>query len=172
MIHNIVQKVKDLLKDPSRSFRERVFILLTLVTDLFIALALIGDIILGENIVEITALMIIVVLIPIVTILALKRNHVTIAVRLIVLGLVFVALPLVYFTGGGIYGGGILWMIFTFLYTGLVLSGFWKPLMLVVLTVESVILYTVGYFYPELVVEHTREAFYADSYFHMRKRKV
>lgn len=163
MIHNIVQKVKELLKDPSRSFRERVFILLTLVTDLFIALALIGDIILGENIVEITALMIIVVLIPIVTILALKRNHVTIAVRLIVLGLVFVALPLVYFTGGGIYGGGILWMIFTFLYTGLVLSGFWKPLMLVVLTVESVILYAIGYFYPELVVEHTREAFFADS---------
>ena len=32
MIHKFAQKVKDLLKDPSRSFKERVFILLTLVT--------------------------------------------------------------------------------------------------------------------------------------------
>ncbi|WP_051200295.1 DegV family protein [Butyrivibrio sp. FCS006] len=163
MITKIAQKIKDLLKDPSRSFKERVFILLTLVTDLFILLALIGDIILGENIVEIIALIIIVVGIPIVTLLAVKRNHMSIAVRLIVLGMVFVALPIVYFSGGGIYGGGIQWMIFTFLYTGLVLSGFWKPLMLVVLTVESVILYAVGYFFPERVVEHTREAFFADS---------
>ena len=163
MITKIAQKIKDLLKDPSRSFKERVFILLTLVTDLFILLALIGDIILGENIVEIVALIIIVVGIPIVTLLAVKRNHMSIAVRLIVLGMVFVALPIVYFSGGGIYGGGIQWMIFTFLYTGLVLSGFWKPLMLVVLTVETVILYAVGYFYPERVVEHSREAFFADS---------
>ena len=163
MIHKITKKMTELLKDPSRSFRERVFILLTLVTDLFIVLALIGDILLGENIVEIIALVIIVLFIPVVTIVSVKRNHVTIAVRLIVLGLVFVALPLVYFSGGGIYGGGILWMIFTFLYTGLVLSGFWKPLMLVVLTLESVALYAIGYFYPDLIVEHTREAFFADS---------
>ena len=163
MIHKIVQKVKDLLKDPSRSFKERVFILLTMVTDLFIFLALIGDIILGENIIEIIALVIIVLAIPFVTILSVRRNHVSIAVRLIVLGQVFVALPLVFFSGGGIYGGGILWMIFTFLYTGLVLSGIWKPLMLVVLTIESAGLYAIGYFFPEHVVEHTREAFYADS---------
>lgn len=163
MIHKIIQKVKNLLKDPSRSFKERVFILLTLVTDFFIFLALLGDIILGENMVEIIALVIIVLAIPIVTIVSIRRNHVSIAVRLIVLGQVFVALPLVFFSGGGIYGGGILWMIFTFLYTGLVLSGFWKPLMLVVLTLESVILYAIGYFFPERVVEHTREAFFADS---------
>ena len=163
MIHKIIQKVKNLLKDPSRSFKERVFILLTMVTDFFIFLALLGDIILGENMVEIIALVIIVLAIPIVTIVSIRRNHVSIAVRLIVLGQVFVALPLVFFSGGGIYGGGILWMIFTFLYTGLVLSGFWKPLMLVVLTLESVILYAIGYFFPEWVVEHTREAFFADS---------
>ena len=163
MIHKIIQKVKNLLKDPSRSFKERVFILLTMVTDFFIFLALLGDIMLGENMVEIIALVIIVLAIPIVTIVSIRRNHVSIAVRLIVLGQVFVALPLVFFSGGGIYGGGILWMIFTFLYTGLVLSGFWKPLMLVVLTLESVILYAIGYFFPERVVEHTREAFFADS---------
>ena len=163
MIHKMIRKVKDLLKDPSRSFKERVFIMLTMVTDLFIFLALIGDILLGENTVEITALVLIVVSVPIVTIVSVKRNHVSIAVRLIVLGLVFVALPLVFFSGGGIYGGGILWMIFTFLYTGLVLSGFWKPLMLVVLTVESAILYAVQYFHPELVVEHTRKAFFMDT---------
>ncbi|MBO5621334.1 MAG: fatty acid-binding protein DegV, partial [Butyrivibrio sp.] len=163
MIHKFAQMVSGILKDPSRSFKERVFILLTLVTDLFILLALIGDIILGENTVEIIVLVVIVISIPIVTILAVRRNRVSIAVRLIVLGMVFLAIPIVYFSGGGIYGGGILWMIFIFLYTGLVLSGFWKPLMLIVLTVESAILYTIGYFYPELVEEHTRQAFFADS---------
>ena len=47
MITKIAQNIKALLKDPSRSFKERVFILLTMVTELFIILALIGDIILG-----------------------------------------------------------------------------------------------------------------------------
>ena len=163
MIHKLVQRIIELLKDPSRSFKDRVFILLTMVTDLFVLLALIGDIILGENIVEIIALSIIIVSIPIVTIIAVKRNHVSIAVRLIILGMVFVALPIIYFAGGGIYGGGIQWMIFTFLYTGLVLSGFWKPVMLVVLALESAVLYSIGYYHPELVAEHTREAFFADS---------
>ena len=40
----IYDKAFGLVKDPARSFRDRVFILLTIVTDLVIILALVGDI--------------------------------------------------------------------------------------------------------------------------------
>ncbi|MBO6197108.1 MAG: DegV family EDD domain-containing protein [Butyrivibrio sp.] len=163
MIHNVVQRVIQLLKDPSRDFKERVFILLTMVTDLFLILALLGDIVFGENIVEIISIAIIIIIIPVVTFTAIKRNRVSVAVKLIVPGMLFIVLPIVYFAGGGTYGGGIQWMIFAYLFTGLVLNGYWKPIMLIILSLESSILYTIGYCYPELVAEHSRQAFFADS---------
>ncbi len=84
------------LKDPSRSFRERVFILLTLITVFFIFLALIGDIVFGENIVEIVALALTVVLAPIMTFVATKKDKVYIAVKIAGVAIVFVMLPIIF----------------------------------------------------------------------------
>ena len=52
----IYDKAFGLVKDPARSFRDRVFILLTIVTDLVIILALVGDILNHKSIVEIIAI--------------------------------------------------------------------------------------------------------------------
>ena len=60
-------------------------------------------------------------------------------------------------------GGGIIWIIFAFLYTGLVLSGKWKPAILVVLTLETIFFYALDYFFPKLVIHHSRESFDFDS---------
>lgn len=163
MISRIIKKILGFIGDPSRNFKDRVFMVFTMVTDLVILLAAIGDIILGESIVEIVSLLLLVVITPIGTLISIKRDRVAIAVRIIVVLIVFVMLPIVFFFGGGIYGGGTLWIIFAFLYSGLVLSGYWKPIMLVVLTLETVILYGLGYYRPDLVTSHSREVFYIDS---------
>ncbi len=163
MISRIVKTTIERLKDPSRSFKERVFIMFTLVTVLFAVFALIFDIAFGEDIVEIITLIISIVLTPIVMLLSVRRNKVMIAVRVIVLGLIFLLLPILFFSGGGLRGGGILWIIFAYLYTGLVLSGVWKPVVLVVLTIETIIFYTVSYFHPERISEHSEEMYYIDS---------
>ena len=152
-----------MLRDPSRSFKERVFILLTLVTDLGVILALIGDIIIGENIVEIVILAVTVTVVPVITIVSVTKNRVYVAVRMIVIGLVLFIIPTLFYFGGGVHGGAIVWIIFTYLYTGLVLSGKWKPIMLAVLTCETIILYTDKYLQPGEISAEDVEKYNIDT---------
>ncbi|RKM61125.1 DegV family EDD domain-containing protein [Butyrivibrio sp. CB08] len=163
MIAKLFKSTIERLKDPSRSFRERVFILLTLITVFFVALALIGDIICGENIVEIIVLAFTVVSAPIMTAIAIKKNRVTVAIRIAVVGILLVQLPAAFYYGGGIRGGGAIWIIFAFLYTGLVVGARWKPVMLIILTAETIGFYLDGYFHPERVVHHSERMYYIDS---------
>ncbi|WP_408071324.1 DegV family protein [Butyrivibrio sp. JL13D10] len=167
MIRRPLKKVIDMIKDPSRNFKERVFILLTLVIYLVILIALAGDIAFDENWIEIISLIITAVLIPVVTFVSVKKNKVNLAARIVVIGLVFVLLPILFYFGGGIEGGGILWIIFAYLYTGMVLSGKWKPVILVILTMETILFYAHEYFYPDLIYHHGQELFYLDSLFSM-----
>ncbi len=153
-----------MLKDPSVSFKEREFILLTMVMEPVMIMGLAGDIFYGENPVEIMALTFTVLVVPIITIISISKNRVYLAVRIIVLSLVVILMPILFYFGGGLYGGGILWMIFAYLYTGLILSGMWKPLMLILLTIESAIFYLHDYFYPELIYQHNNEVFHLDSF--------
>ena len=162
MIFKLFQKIIDRLRDPSHSFRERVFIALTFLTDFVIALELCFNIYLGENIVEIVTLVITIIAVPIITMFGVKKNQVQVAVRVIVIGLVGGILPVLFFFGGGITGGGFLWIIFTYLYTGLVLSGKWRPITLVIVTIETVIFFADAYYHPEHVYEHNREFIYID----------
>ena len=160
---NFIERVKDRIKDPTREFKERVFIVLNLIIDSLIVFALIGDIIFHENIVEIIVLSVVVVLTPIITLISVKLNKVNFAIVFNVIALVFVTIPVVFYFGGGLYGGGVLWIIFAYLYTGLVLSGKWKPIMMVIISLEACGLYLDGYFKPERVAQHSRPMFYIDS---------
>ncbi len=163
MIIKLFKRTVEMLKDPSRSFKERVFLLLTFVTVIVALLALVGDLLVKENPVESTVLAITAVLVPIGTIFAIRKNKVQAAVRFIIVGLVGFLLPLLFYFGGGLTGGGVLWIIFAYLYTGLVLSGLWKPFLLLILSVETIIFYAVDYYFPGKVKTHTREMFYIDS---------
>ncbi len=163
MIRKLLTKAIERIKDPSRSLRERVFIVLTLLTDVVVVLALISNLIVGENIVENITLAIALVAVPVITIVAVRKNKLQIAVRMIVLGLAGIILPILFYFGGGLTGGGYLWIIFTYLYSGLVLSDKWRPLMLVVITIESGLMFFDAYIHPERVMEHERQIFYIDA---------
>ena len=158
-----VNRIKERLTDSTRSFKERVFILLTLVTDFVAVLALVGDIALGENIVEIIALAITIILVPIVTLVSVRLKKVSAAAMIVVFGLVFVLLPILFYFGGGVEGGGVLWIIFSYLYAGLVLTGKWKVFFLIVLSIESCGFYLHAYFNPYLIKQHSRREFYTES---------
>jgi DegV family protein with EDD domain len=153
-----------MLKNPSISFRERVFILLNMVMEPVMIMGIVGDVFCGENTVEVVALIITVISVPIITVVSIKKNRLYLAVRLIVLGLVGVLLPILFYFGGGLHGGGIMWVIFAYLYTGLILSGMWKPLMLILLTLEAGIFYLHDYFHPERIYQHNNEVFHIDSF--------
>ena len=159
----LFQYIDKRITDPSRSFEERVYTVLTIIAVLGVFVALIGDIIERENIVEILLLAGTEIMVPLALILSVRAKNVRLSTHLIVIGLVFIVLPTVFFFGGGVEGGGVLWIIFSYLYIGLVLSGAWRTVMLILLTIFSIAEYAIAYLYPQLVHPHSRLIFYIDS---------
>ena len=159
----LVKRIKHRLTDPSRSFKERVFIALTLLSVSVALLALLGDIAFGENIVEIITLVLAVVFVPIITFFSIRTNKITVASWFIVFFVVFILLPIIFYFGGGLQGGGVLWIIYAYLYTGLVLNGKLKPLVLIIISVETCGFYLHAYFNPELIIPHSKQLYFIDS---------
>ena len=157
---------RDLTKavmDPERNISERLFLCIGMSSLMNILLALIGDIILSENLVEIVTLAVVLVLVPVLIFVGLYKERLGMITNIIVLLLVLVILPILFFFGGGVEGGGVLWIIFAFLYAGLVLSGKLRAFVFTVLTIFSIACYWLAYTHPELVQAHSREMFYIDS---------
>ncbi len=156
------ERLKKLFNDPSREFSEKVFILLTFVAVIVAVVALAGDLIYGENIAEIIVLTITIVMVPVVTITAVRTKKVPLMARLVSAFLIFIILPVIFIFGGGLEGGSIPWLIFSYLYIGLVVAGMWRLIFIMLLTAVIIFLFFLGYTYPELIYSHTREIFYMD----------
>ena len=111
----LFKRFRALISDTSRSLRERVFIMLTLIALAILFLALVGDIVYGENIAEILASIITLIAVPVTTYLAVTRDKIEIASRVLSLCVVFVILPISFLFGGGVNGGTVPWLIFSYL---------------------------------------------------------
>lgn len=163
----IVEMIKNMfavVRDTDRKFQERVFTMLTWFVVPAVIVALIGDLIIKENIHEILLLAGVILFVPVITTICLYKNRINIAIRIIIIGLLFLILPILFFFGGGAEGGGVMWFIFAFLYIGLVLSGRWRTIFLIVIGVMAFACYQIERFFPQYVVSHSKEVFYADSF--------
>ena len=117
----LFERLRSIVLDPSRNLRERVFLALTVAVISIVCLALLGDIIYGENIIEIIVLAITLVVSPIISIMGVRTGNVDFAARIISMGVVLVVMPTIFFFGGGLRGGVIPWLVFTYLYIFLIL---------------------------------------------------
>ena len=159
--------VKDAITDPERDFSERVFLIFSIISEITVLIALAGDIYIGENPGEIITLIAILIIVPTTTVTCLYKNRVHLAVRVLVISLVFGVLPALFFFGGGTEGGGVLWIIFTFMYVGLLISGKWRNLLLIFLIIETSVFYLAEFYHPEWSWGHSRRMNYIDSYISM-----
>ena len=162
-VKKIIRSLFDAVRDHNRPFPERVFIGLTVISELTVFIALIGDIITGENYREIILLLAILIAVPVIVISCMKKNRLDIAIKLVVAGLVIIVLPALFFFGGGVEGGGVLWFIFAFMYAGLVISGRSRVIISIVITVMAAGCFIIELIHPEWVLTHTRRMFYVDS---------
>ncbi len=162
--NGILWSIISAIKDPEREFIERVYLALTIVSEIAVFIALIGDIGTKENPVEIAVIVGTLIFVPSLMIICLRKERIQLAIKITVICLIFVILPLLFFFGGGIEGGGVLWIIFSFTYAGLVMTGTWRNVIFVLLLILSSSWYIIGYYHPELVQTHSRKAFYVDTY--------
>jgi DegV family protein with EDD domain len=162
-MRNRIKNFYDTVISPGREFREKVFIILTLMAEISIMLVFIGDLILGENAAELIILGMVIVVAPLITYFSVKNKRTDIGAVLITMGIVFAVLPICYFFGGGAHGGAPLWFAFSYLYIGLILSGKARKIMLTLLTIFVVYAYVAEYFSPDIVQHQTREMMFADA---------
>ena len=151
-------------KDPERRFSERIFLIFCLMSEITVSIALVGDILTGENPYEILVIAAILIFMPVLSLACLLRDRLKLAIRLLVIGLLFIINPALFFFGGGLEGGGVLWIIFSFMYTGLLLRGRWRKIMFCAIAVMTFICFVTAYFHPELVYQHTRSMYYVDFF--------
>ena len=121
--------------DSGKSVRAKIFILLTIIGMISLILALIADIILQENAGEIIALLITVIFAPVVTYLAVRYERIQLGATVVAAFVVFFVVPTVFYFGGGLTGGGIIWFVFAYLYIGIILVGTTRIVMMSLLTI-------------------------------------
>ncbi|MBQ7678768.1 MAG: DegV family EDD domain-containing protein [Butyrivibrio sp.] len=159
----LFRKIQSIIFDPAYDRDKRVLVFFSTVAMAVLGFALIGDVIIGENMVEIIMLIIMFFLIPPATVIAIRKNMISVTTRIISLSLSLVVLPIIFLFGGGLTGGAIPWFVFGFLYMGLVLSGWWRPALIALHTLALGGLFMLGYYRPDLIMQHTRGIFYVDA---------
>ncbi len=89
-----------------------------------------------------------------------KIAHARIVISII---LVFIFLPAMFFTNGGVYGGTPVWLLLGTIYIALILEGTMKYVMLILNMISMIVYFTVGYYYPNLVTTYTRWGNFFDT---------
>ena len=158
----LLKKLRALITDPSRDLKVRVFVMLTMLAISTGALAMIGDILYKENIMEIIALVLTVIMVPVLTAFGVRTGKIDLAARLLSFAIVFGIMPVVYIFGGGTQGGGIPWLVFSYLYIGLVLYGGWRLIMIFSMTGVVIFLFVLNVRHPEVIRPHYGEIIYLD----------
>lgn len=159
----LIRLINARLYDENRKLDERQFELLTIISVISVLLALIGDIIEGENIIEIVVLCVTVVVVPIITYTAVRFGKVQLAANFVALALVLIVHPVTFYFGGGPFGGGVFWVVFSFLYIGLIINGFSRIIIMIFLSLEITIEYFISYTRPELIYYHDARMTHIDS---------
>ncbi len=154
----------DAIKDPERDINQRTYLALSMVSEVMVFLALIGDIIIKEDFREIIVIALTLIMVPIVGYVGLKREKLDVGIKLTVIALIIFIIPGLFFFGGGLNGGGVLWLIFTFTYAGLVLTGRWRAVTMILVVCEALGFYVLDYYFPEIATDHNRGIFYIDSF--------
>ena len=158
-----LRKLFYMINDPDRSFEDRKIIMMTVIVFPAVFLVLIGDIIEGENIVEIITLILSCIIVPPITILSVAKGRAKIGVMCEAIGVVFIILPITFFFGGGLKGGAPFWIPFGFLYTGLIVSGVVRLVLLTSLTLIALAEVFIEYNYPQLIFPHSWKLFFTDA---------
>ncbi len=162
--NGLFKRYIEAIRDHDRDFTERMFLIVTIITEIAVTIALIGDIYIGESPGEILTVLAVVIMVPACTLTGLYKNRLKPAIKLVVLCQVFGVVPSLFFFGGGLNGGGFLWIIFTFMYIGMLLTGRWRTVMLSILSALTLVCYLVSYYIGSPLWVHSFRETYVDSF--------
>ena len=160
----MIKKIINLIQDEERTVQQRLFVLLAVLSFITMIILDIVGFIIGEStlskIVMSAGLLVFLGLI----LYPIRFGHLEILSIFISIFISVVFMPLIFFSGGGIYGGSPLWYIFCTLFISLVIVGKIKYFLLLLNMLSAGVCYYVGYNYPSTVSAHDNTTAYTDSF--------
>ncbi|MCR4793021.1 MAG: HD domain-containing protein [Lachnospiraceae bacterium] len=162
-IRRLLKKLADYLYDPSVNIGERTFVMLSLVVLISLYAAIPCGMIMQEPILATISTLIGAIVFTVYVVYAVAEKKIARAKVVISFVLVFVFLPAMFFTNGGIYGGTPIWLLLGTIYICLILEGRFKGIMLTLDAIVIVSIWVVGYEYPDLITVYSRAGNYFDS---------
>ncbi len=146
------------------SRQERMFRLLVMMGLIGMLAGIVSGTLTGGNIRNFIIMMVVYVALFCFAYYSIHFKKIQLGAVIIAFLIIFLILPFNFFTGGGIYGGSPIWLLFGVVYVSLVVEGKIKYFLLVSGVVLSAVCYYTAYFYPNLIVQHTLAVAYVDSF--------
>ncbi len=166
-MHNlkkIIKLINRYVRDSSVDIKDRSFMVFSVTLLVGIFLAVPAGIIMHEPVSATVATLIGGVLFSVYVWYSFAKGRINRARIVISFVVVFIFLPAMFFTNGGASGGAPLWLLAGTVYILLILEGRQKRVMLALNMIVLTVCWCIGYYYPYLVTEYTREGNYFDTY--------
>ncbi|MBR4724953.1 MAG: DegV family EDD domain-containing protein [Lachnospiraceae bacterium] len=144
-----IRKIISKLRDPEESYSERTLIMMCITGVMIMLTAIIFDIVFGKSRVELLLMCGSILTSVVVTILSVRYHKIYAGTLAHILALVLVVIPVSFFLGGGLKGGTVFWIVYSYMFIGLALSGKTRVILALILTVLSVFEYWAWYYKPE-----------------------
>lgn len=158
------KKLIQAIWDCNRSRQERMYRLLVMLGLVGLAAGIIAGAVAGENVNNLIAMTLAFAFIFGTVYFTIRYNKIQLGAVIIAALIIYFVLPFNFLTGGGIYGGAPIWFMFGVVFVCLVVEKRIKYVLIASSFFISAVCYYVAYFYPQMLVSHTIQAAYVDSF--------
>ena len=159
----LITRIQNYLNNSEIDDRERLFMLLAGISLTGLVVAFLSGLFMGENFESLLFCAIAFVLFGAITIIGFRIKKVVAVSYITAFILIFVFMPLNFFSSGGIHGGAVIWGVFDIMYISLVLRGKARILFLMLDFLASVVVFALYKLYPSLTLAHDEDTAFFDS---------
>ena len=149
--------------DQSVDIEKRTFVLFSVLTLLAIFVAVPCGLIMREPISATISTFIGAIFFSIYVYYSIKKDLIERARVVLSVILVFIFLPAMFFTNGGVNGGAPIWLLLGTIYIALILEGKIQRIMLILDGIVLIVCWLVGYYFPDLITEYPRGGNFFDN---------
>ncbi|MCR4989958.1 MAG: DegV family EDD domain-containing protein [Lachnospiraceae bacterium] len=160
----MITKFFKYIRDKERRIQDRQYALVSAIGLVTLLIVFIMGLFVGESKEDLLILGGFFVVFGIIAFFSFRYKKVPAGIVISVFLIVFILLPITFFTGGGVYGGSPCWFILCMLLISMMMNGAVKWFFLVCNALVAAGCYALSYLKPELVTRHTYDMVYADSF--------
>ncbi len=159
----MIKKIFQPISNHQITLRERLLRLMTVISLVAAVIFVIVSLVIGGNGYSIAVISAFTLLLLGISLVSIHTGHIAIGVNLISFLMVFIMIPAIFVTSGGMYGGAPFWILFCMVFVSLNLLGKNRVAYLIAGMLITIICYVVGYVRPDLLMQRTLNAAYVDS---------